>query len=84
VRGISLPFALRRPLAGFGLRPQEGLARLRPRAPLQPVAMLGYADCARGRSSVVEHQLPKLSVVGSIPIARSKFMRRWKALPPPH
>ena len=26
----------------------------------------------RGRSSVVEHQLPKLSVVGSIPIARSK------------
>jgi hypothetical protein len=29
-----------------------------------------------GRSSVVEHQLPKLSVVGSIPIARSNFMRR--------
>jgi hypothetical protein len=26
-----------------------------------------------GRSSVVEHQLPKLSVVGSIPIARSIF-----------
>ena len=25
----------------------------------------------RGRSSVAEHQLPKLSVVGSIPIARS-------------
>ena len=27
----------------------------------------------RGCSSVVEHQLPKLSVVGSIPITRSKF-----------
>ena len=26
-----------------------------------------------GRSSVVEHQLPKLSVVGSIPIARSNL-----------
>jgi hypothetical protein len=26
---------------------------------------------ARGRSSVVERQLPKLNVVGSIPIARS-------------
>ena len=26
-----------------------------------------------GRSSVVERQLPKLYVVGSIPIARSKF-----------
>ena len=26
----------------------------------------------RGRSSVVERQLPKLNVVGSIPIARSK------------
>ena len=28
----------------------------------------------RGRSSVVERQLPKLNVVGSIPIARSKFL----------
>jgi hypothetical protein len=27
----------------------------------------------RGRSSVVERQLPKLNVVGSIPIARSNF-----------
>jgi hypothetical protein len=27
----------------------------------------------RGRSSVVERQLPKLNVVGSIPIARSIF-----------
>ena len=37
----------------------------------------------RGRSSVVEHQLPKLSVVGSIPIARSNLraFRRfgWQA-----
>jgi hypothetical protein len=29
----------------------------------------------RGRSSVVEHQLPKLSVEGSIPFARSKILR---------
>jgi hypothetical protein len=28
-------------------------------------------SAARGRSSVVERQLPKLNVVGSIPIARS-------------
>src|ERR1044072_4912106 len=28
---------------------------------------------SRGRSSVVERQLPKLNVVGSIPIARSSF-----------
>jgi hypothetical protein len=28
----------------------------------------------RGRSSVVERQLPKLNVVGSIPIARSNFL----------
>src|SRR6516165_6305808 len=34
-------------------------------------ASLCCAAC--GRSSVVEHQLPKLSVVGSIPIARSKL-----------
>jgi hypothetical protein len=35
----------------------------------------GKGKCAagvRGRSSVVERQLPKLYVVGSIPIARSK------------
>jgi hypothetical protein len=30
---------------------------------------------ACGRSSVVEHQLPKLSVVGSIPIARSNKIK---------
>ena len=29
-----------------------------------------------GRSSVVERQLPKLYVVGSIPIARSRFFQR--------
>jgi hypothetical protein len=29
----------------------------------------------RGRSSVVERQLPKLNVVGSIPIARSIFFQ---------
>ena len=29
----------------------------------------------RGRSSVVERQLPKLYVVGSIPIARSKALK---------
>ena len=33
-------------------------------------AML-LSDERRGRSSVVEHQLPKLSVEGSIPFARS-------------
>ena len=31
------------------------------------------SGCVRGRSSVVERQLPKLYVVGSIPIARSKL-----------
>jgi hypothetical protein len=31
----------------------------------------------RGRSSVVEHQLPKLSVVGSIPIARSNKISHY-------
>lgn len=30
----------------------------------------------RGRSSVVERQLPKLNVVGSTPIARSNFPHR--------
>src|SRR5262249_9902207 len=35
----------------------------------------GWVDC-RGRSSVVERQLPKLYVVGSIPIARSRFPKR--------
>jgi hypothetical protein len=40
--------------------------------------------CAkRGRSSVVEHQLPKLSVVGSIPIARSSLRCfGWQAAEP--
>ena len=42
--------------------------RLRPCRTLLTFAML---MAKRGRSSVVEHQLPKLSVVGSIPIARS-------------
>jgi hypothetical protein len=32
---------------------------------------LAMLDRERGRSSVVERQLPKLYVVGSIPIARS-------------
>ena len=42
----------------------------------------------RGRSSVVERQLPKLYVVGSIPIARSNTWQnfeqivRWLALQP--
>lgn len=31
-----------------------------------------HDDHVGGRSSVVERQLPKLNVVGSIPIARSK------------
>jgi hypothetical protein len=42
--------------------------RKRPCRMLLTFAML---KAKRGRSSVVEHQLPKLSVVGSIPIARS-------------
>ena len=33
----------------------------------------------RGRSSVVEHQLPKLSVEGSIPFARSNDFNRLSA-----
>jgi hypothetical protein len=33
----------------------------------------GYGWINRGRSSVVERQLPKLNVVGSIPIARSSL-----------
>jgi hypothetical protein len=45
----------------------------RARLPLPPAAALRYAETERGRSSVVEHQLPKLSVVGSIPIARSNL-----------
>ena len=40
---------------------------------LLPAAAFRYVDTDRGRSSVVEHQLPKLSVVGSIPIARSNL-----------
>ena len=35
----------------------------------------------RGRSSVVERQLPKLYVVGSIPIARSRFANDYNWLP---
>jgi hypothetical protein len=35
-----------------------------------------------GRSSVVERQLPKLYVVGSIPIARSKICERTQSLVP--
>ena len=40
----------------------------------------------RGRSSVVERQLPKLYVVGSIPIARSKIFKKMNRLSvaPPH
>jgi hypothetical protein len=43
---------------------------------LLPAASLRYAAWARGRSSVVERQLPKLYVVGSIPIARSTCSAR--------
>jgi hypothetical protein len=49
-------------------------------APSQALLTLAMPCCLamllsgkkRGRSSVVEHQLPKLSVEGSIPFARSK------------
>ncbi len=40
-------------------------------------------DPCRGRSSVVERQLPKLNVVGSIPIARSNQCSTYKAFHPP-
>ena len=54
-------------------------------APISGVARTGVFGIAtrvddplsstpRGRSSVVERQLPKLNVVGSIPIARSKYL----------
>lgn len=45
--------------------------------------MLVYAGRSSGRSSGVEHLLPKQNVVGSIPIARSNFQhgrRTIKAL----
>ena len=38
---------------------------------LESEGWIGILAEARGRSSVVERQLPKLNVVGSIPIARS-------------
>jgi hypothetical protein len=37
------------------------------------VRLVVHGSTERGRSSVVERQLPKLNVVGSIPIARSIF-----------
>jgi hypothetical protein len=43
---------------------------------LLPAAGLGYARLKRGRSSVVERQLPKLYVEGSIPFARSNLLRK--------
>ena len=39
-----------------------------------------YRQC--GRSSVVERQLPKLNVVGSIPIARSRISLRNQRISP--
>jgi hypothetical protein len=33
---------------------------------------LSYTFCSSGSSSVVERQLPKLNVAGSIPVSRSK------------
>lgn len=48
--------------------PEPGDAK---NASLRCVEFRGKA--VRGRSSVVERQLPKLNVVGSIPIARSNF-----------
>jgi hypothetical protein len=39
--------------------------------PCRALSTFAMLMAKRGRSSVVEHQLPKLSVVGSIPIARS-------------
>ena len=38
---------------------------------LETIGGIGILERRRGRSSVVERQLPKLNVVGSIPIARS-------------
>jgi hypothetical protein len=40
----------------------------------QPVVL----DGPGGRSSVVERQLPKLYVEGSIPFARSRFPKHWQ------
>src|ERR1700676_1673969 len=49
---------------------QQAIRAMRALAAPRPASLF----CAkRGRSSVVEHQLPKLSVVGSIPIARSSL-----------
>ena len=44
-------------------------------APLAQRRLASLCCRARGRSSVVERQLPKLSVVGSIPIARSNKIK---------
>jgi hypothetical protein len=47
-------------------------------ASLAPCTDLSLFCTDRGRSSVVERQLPKLYVVGSIPIARSKIQRGFR------
>jgi hypothetical protein len=51
--------------------------------PVEGRARSGYESRERGRSSVAERQLPKLYVVGSIPIARST-PQKFLLLSPPH
>ena len=40
---------------------------------MEVIVVVGVSK-ARGRSSMVERQLPKLDVAGSIPVARSNFL----------
>ena len=65
--------------AGFHLRPRAGKGAVdAPAGAMQGCSLRSfgspcYKSGARGRSSVVERQLPKLYVEGSIPFARSNL-----------
>ena len=47
-----------------------------PRKPKTKVIVVVGVSKARGRNSMVECQLPKLEVAGSIPVARSIFLSK--------
>jgi hypothetical protein len=83
--GKNLPASRRRTLEHAKGELRNSLAVSNLSAPgvcaLLPKARLRYAGCKRGRSSVVERQLPKLYVEGSIPFARSNFLSKSSGLP---
>ena len=66
-------FRVDNPNAGEIQIAPSGLASISIRLPLmlRRTVDLDYGRVGRGCSSVVERQLPKLNVVGSIPITRS-------------